>query len=683
LWKESTMKRTVAGMMAVLAASLAPNAASAVPLGTGFTYQGRLSSTSGPAPASADFVFTLHDALTMGNQVAGPVSRPNVVVVNGLFTVEVDFGSTVFDGQARWLGIQVRAPAGSGGYTPLAPRQPLTAVPYALHANGPWRTSGNNIFNSNTGNVGIGTQAPTARLHVLGGGLFVAKTGPDPVGTFHNSAVSFSGGTTAAAQIAVESRAQTGLGSPVESRLILEAESTTGGGQNVARVRAENRPLQILSSQLSVIGNADFTGNLGVGTSSPGAKLDLRQNDTTRNGIYSLLGQTAPNLPNPPDEIIPLAAVRGDADSNRIGVIGTSFRGIGVYGYNQLPNDACCDVRPGIGVYARTDGYDSYGLYAVALGNCSTAVFAIAPELCSWAAQFVGNAGFDGNVWIRGEPSEMPPDSPALNVSNYSSTAAHFSRDWSDGVILSFSGGASTAIKGTISLSGEVVSYNAFTGSHYAWTDEPLEYGHLVSMTGRNRRLRDEPKAEPIYGITASGIANDSRCLGAYLGPQEPSRPAGPENPLLVMAVGNGEMWVTSNDQGDIRPGDYLISSDLPGCAMKDDPQRFPVGYIAARAAEGVDWKAVEPIGGRKRVRISVLFENFVRDSKAPELRKIVEAQQKQIKAMQDENARMKQQLSALLDEVRQLKAGLQTGGDPMSLAGGPVRGIPVVAEAD
>ncbi len=54
-----------------------------------------------------------------------------------------------------------------------------------------------------------------------------------------------------------------------------------------------------------------------------------------------------------------------------------------------------------------------------------------------------------------------------------------------------------------------------------------------------------------------------------------------------VIAVGNGDMSVTGTD-GEIRPGDYLISSSVPGCAMKYVPEKHPLGYVVARAAEGV-----------------------------------------------------------------------------------------------
>ena len=89
-----------------------------------------------PLNSTADFEFTLHDADVDGKQIGGVVGIDNVTVVNGLFTVVVnaggEFGADAFKGEARFLAVAVRSPAGSGVFSPLDPRQPLTAAPYAL-----------------------------------------------------------------------------------------------------------------------------------------------------------------------------------------------------------------------------------------------------------------------------------------------------------------------------------------------------------------------------------------------------------------------------------------------------------------------------------------------------------------------------------------------------------------------
>ena len=105
--------------------------ASRAQVGTSFTYQGELDSTGTPYSGSADLRFALFDAATNGNQLGPLITVSNVTLTNGLFTAPIDFGS-VLTGQALWLRVSVRAPAGSGSYTTLSPRQPLTGTPYAI-----------------------------------------------------------------------------------------------------------------------------------------------------------------------------------------------------------------------------------------------------------------------------------------------------------------------------------------------------------------------------------------------------------------------------------------------------------------------------------------------------------------------------------------------------------------------
>jgi len=168
--------------------------------------------------------------------------------------------------------------------------------------------------------------------------------------------------------------------------------------------------------------------------------------------------------------------------------------------------------------------------------------------------------------------------------------------------------------KGNISLSGETVSYNPFTGSHYGWSEQEdieLEKGHLMIMTGNNKYINDNPNSEIVYGISKCNTINDKAVIGSYLSRLEPSRnPDDSENPILIMAVGNGVMWVADKGE-DLEPGDFIISSDIEGHGMKD-PGNFPVSYIAAKVAETVNWDEVtDLINGIKHKKISVLYESF------------------------------------------------------------------------
>jgi hypothetical protein len=109
-------------------------AIAASPMGTGFTYQGFLKYAGEPANAAYDLEFRLYDADIDGSLIGSIITKENVNVSNGLFTVQLDFGTDAFTGDARWLGIGVRPGADTGPYTELNPRQPLTPAPYALHA---------------------------------------------------------------------------------------------------------------------------------------------------------------------------------------------------------------------------------------------------------------------------------------------------------------------------------------------------------------------------------------------------------------------------------------------------------------------------------------------------------------------------------------------------------------------
>jgi hypothetical protein len=164
----STRTRCVGSILGtVLIIGLESAAAAAMPVGTGVAYQGQLKEDGAPANGSYVMEFRLFDAEEGGAQI-GPTllfdgqggNPPPVDVEEGLFSILLDFGASVFDGEERWLLVAVEE-------TPLLPRQAVTPSPYALFSAAPWETSGTDVVYSG-GNVGIGTTAPTSLLDVAG-----------------------------------------------------------------------------------------------------------------------------------------------------------------------------------------------------------------------------------------------------------------------------------------------------------------------------------------------------------------------------------------------------------------------------------------------------------------------------------------------------------------------------------
>ena len=74
------------------------------------------------------------DVASGGTIVGSAVLIDNVTVNDGVFSIELDFGTSPFAGNQIWLEIGVRDGTRVGGYTGLLPRQKLTPAPHALHA---------------------------------------------------------------------------------------------------------------------------------------------------------------------------------------------------------------------------------------------------------------------------------------------------------------------------------------------------------------------------------------------------------------------------------------------------------------------------------------------------------------------------------------------------------------------
>lgn len=148
-----------------------------IALGTGFSFQGQLADDDGvPIEGTCDLRFGLYDAPNNGTKI-GEVLRDSVTLVNGLFAVTLDFDRQAFRGEARWLELATRCPAGGGAYNPVDERQEVTAVPYALSLQPGARVEGSIAAGSAfEAGLRVTNNSPNYPIGLFG--IATAKSGP-------------------------------------------------------------------------------------------------------------------------------------------------------------------------------------------------------------------------------------------------------------------------------------------------------------------------------------------------------------------------------------------------------------------------------------------------------------------------------------------------------------------------
>ena len=112
-------------LLFVLLACLVSGPIAAEPI----TYQGQLQQSGQLVTGNLDMSFRLYNSQSAGDQIGVDQDISAVALSDGLFQVELDFGSDAFDGSPRYLEIDVAG-------TTLVPRQKITAAPSAQIALG-------------------------------------------------------------------------------------------------------------------------------------------------------------------------------------------------------------------------------------------------------------------------------------------------------------------------------------------------------------------------------------------------------------------------------------------------------------------------------------------------------------------------------------------------------------------
>ncbi len=116
---------------AIIAASSLIATTPALASPTTFTYQGNLVNDGQLADGIYEFQIRLLDSI--GTQI-GTTQFANVVVSEGVFTMDLDFGPAAFDGTERFLELAVRSVDDGGSFVTLSPNQRVNATPVAQFA---------------------------------------------------------------------------------------------------------------------------------------------------------------------------------------------------------------------------------------------------------------------------------------------------------------------------------------------------------------------------------------------------------------------------------------------------------------------------------------------------------------------------------------------------------------------
>lgn len=519
------------------------------PITTAFTYQGVLKEAGFPADGTYDIRFRLFDASSGGAQVGATICRDGVTPVGGAFTVSLDFGVAAFDGDARWLEIAVRADAtplncGSGAYTVLTTRQPLTAVPYAMYAlDGPgqagyWSPNGTAISNSNTGFVGIRRSTPVSSAEYFGiqapvatgyGGMYVRTDG--------TAALPFYGYKAG----------------PAGSTAWTYLDGASGDW------RINNNGDRMVVTD---------TGFVGIGTLTPTSKLTVFNNFLANPGIEIVLGSaTAPAL-----------QVSNAEETLQVGVNSINTEGNGLFGdalwlNNNSSNNVIiagggghCGIGTGVAsfpvVELQIDGGDDASLSNVGGGYVLI------------GATTGANLVFDNNEFMARNDGAQAP----LYI-NHEGGDVNFGQG----------GGTCTVRVPVLEITGADVA-EKFPISGDADALKPGMVMEIDPTTTGKLRL-----AHGAYNRRVAGVISGAGDIpvGAILG----NLPGSSDSPPIALS-GRVHVLCDTTD-GAIQPGDLLTTSDIPGYAMKVTDH--------SRAQGAIIGKAMSPLAAGKRDTVIVL----------------------------------------------------------------------------
>lgn len=563
------MKTKLTLILGLLTSVLAPPA---LAQGTAFTYQGRLNEGGLPANGLYDFRAQVYNRATAGEPgdalVSSTLTFTATPVSNGLFVLSLDFGTSPFNGEARWLLLSVRTNSG-GAFNALNPRQPITPTPYALLSG---NLSGPLPASQLTGTVSVAS-LPTGGNWPLSSTLTLdtSTLSIDPV----NNRVGIGTATpawpldmTAAQSVARLLSTANAFGS------VLELRNNTASPSYLGAINFNNAA-NTYPGQLAYYANDVLAFRV-----AGGQRMEL-----LGNGQLSVFG----------------ASTRGiHAESTAVG-------GIGMFGFAG-PSGTASAGNGNTGVFGESGQNNGNGV--VGMANSGTSAFGV------WGKSTSGNGGrFDGGSYgIYATSSGTAGYFNNLTVVESDSSIAKPQlrlRETQDGDYARLEFQVASRPYWHIAVGGGAVNqmnfYNSTNGDVMTLKEDGNLFVKVLTITGGADIAEPFAMSEPdlpkgavvVIDETHPGHLKlstepyDRRVAGVISG-------AGGVNPGLSLQQqgvleGNqhvaltGRVYVQADaSSGSIQPGDLLTTSATPGHAMKAaDPSRAH-GAILGKAMTGL-----------------------------------------------------------------------------------------------
>ena len=515
---------------------------------TAFNFSGKLSNVGLPVTGTYDLQFSVYGSVAGNDLISGPINFGGVGIKGGIFNTKLDFGEAIFSGSARWLSVSVR-PTGTSTYTNLSPRIEITTAPYAIRAR----------------------SAITADSFTSGA-VVTALNGL-------NGSVSLAAG----ANVSI---------TPSGNTLTIGA---TGGGGGSWSTLSTNTYYN--------------TGSVGIGTTTPATKLDVRGSLTIDTGgnatIYTGTGGSelnrylnVINSPNSPSASglkaggVLVSDSYAYASPGKNDLIVKGKVGIGT----ATPSDQLTILTPGGGYgFIHTDGSVSLGSYvAVTGGYLGTRSndplnFFVNDGLAAMTLSVANNVGIGtttpatrldvaGDVTatrlvLRGDPY-APNNAAVLCGDGAVTTFVPYNTVSNRPLNLL----VRDAIVRQITITGGADLAEPFEMSH-----EKISEGSVVVIDDQNPgKLKLSTRA---YDKTVAGIVSGANGVNPGISLRQEGTISDGQNVALT-----GRVYVQADaTHGAIRPGDLLTTSDIAGHAMKVTDHSQAQGAILGKAMSGLD----------------------------------------------------------------------------------------------